>query len=45
MWEYEIKDKITGELCIIFGSSYNDALKRAGLNKENYDLYGYEFVD
>lgn len=45
MYEYEIIHKITRKREIIFGYTWVDAFRRAGLDGKEYDCVTFEYID
>lgn len=45
MWSFEIKNNVTGERTIIFGYNWNNAVKRSGINEEEWTCLMSEYED
>ena len=45
MWDFLIRNKQTGEIQIIFGYSYSNALARENYNKEDWVLLSESYDD
>lgn len=45
MWEYDVRDKRTGELNIFFGYNFKDACERAQESPENWENLGRWYID
>ena len=45
MWEIDIKNKISGELDIIFGYNITDAFQRYNLNPNEWIILNTIYVD
>ena len=45
MWEFEVKDKRTGEMDIFFGYNFKDACERAHECSVNWENLGSWYID
>lgn len=45
MWSFEIRNKATGERDIIFGYRWSDAVRRSGINEDEWDLIRQDYED
>lgn len=45
MYSYEIKNNITGEKTIIFGYSWNNAVRRSGIDENEWTVITCDYED
>ena len=45
MWEFQIENIKTGDLDVIFGYSWSDALKREGLDPKEWACIRRDYID
>lgn len=45
MWEYEVRNKQTGEIDLFFGYNFKDACERAGELPIDWECLGRWYID